>query len=118
MGVGNDHAAETEAKVPSPVGKFRYGVINTVTLFCGLWLFPFGLLVIRSGFLPRILGVLLIANGFALLAVSLTALLLPASLQIVNRIAILPELGELWMMAWLLIMGAKQPEQICGEPAA
>src|SRR5262245_6455326 len=34
------------------------GVITQV--FWGLWLVPFGLLVIRSGFLPKILGVLLL----------------------------------------------------------
>jgi hypothetical protein len=33
--------------------------------FWGLWLFPFGILVIKSGFLPKVLGVLLIAAGFA-----------------------------------------------------
>src|SRR6266851_9160203 len=38
-------------------------VINEI--FWGLWLFPFGVLVMRSGFLPRILGVWLIINGFA-----------------------------------------------------
>src|SRR5688500_6157030 len=31
-------------------------------IFWGLWLIPFGLLVMRSGFIPRILGILLIAN--------------------------------------------------------
>ena len=48
-------------------------VINEI--FWGLWLLPFGLLVIRSGFLPRILGVLLIVNCFAYVAASLTSLL-------------------------------------------
>src|ERR1700720_4981737 len=47
-------------------------------IFWGLWLFPFGVLLFRSGFLPRILGVLLIAAGFGYLADSLTSLLLPS----------------------------------------
>jgi hypothetical protein len=51
------------------------------------------------------LGVLLIVNGFALVVVSFTALLLPTYLSVVNRFAIIPVLGELWIMAWLL--GAK-----------
>src|SRR5215472_2474736 len=34
-------------------------------LFWGVWLFPFGLLVYRSGFIPRFLGVWLIINGLA-----------------------------------------------------
>ncbi len=80
---------------------------NVTNIFWGLWLLPFGFLVIRSGFFPRILGAWLIANGIALVAVSLTGLLLPAHLNAVNRVAILPELGELWMMAWLLIKGVR-----------
>ncbi len=80
-------------------------VINEI--FWGLWLFPFGVLVMRSGFLPRILGVLLIVNCFAYLAVSLTSLLLPSYASSVSRFAIIPETGELWIMLWLLIKGAK-----------
>jgi Domain of unknown function (DUF4386) len=80
-------------------------VINEI--FWGLWLFPFGVLVMRSGFLPRILGVLLIVNCFAYLAVSLTSLLAPSYASVVNRFATIPETGELWIMLWLLIKGAK-----------
>ncbi len=80
---------------------------NVANVFWALWLFPFGVLVIRSGFFPRVLGAWLIANGIALMAVSFTGLLVPAHWSIVNRVAILPELGELWMMAWLLIKGVR-----------
>jgi hypothetical protein len=74
----------------------------------GLWLFSFGVLVFRSGFLPRILGVLLIAACFAYLANSLTPLLLPSYEAIVGRIANIPlTLGEPAIILWLLIRGAK-----------
>jgi hypothetical protein len=66
-----------------------------------------------SAALPRILGALLILNGCALVLVSLTALLLPAQVDSANRFAIVPELGELWVMAWLLITGARP----AGEPS-
>ncbi len=79
--------------------------INLAAIFWGLWLFPFGILVMRSGFLPRILGVLLIVNGFAYPAVSLTSWLVPTYLTVVARFAIVAELGELWIMLWLLIKG-------------
>ncbi len=82
--------------------------INIANIFNGLWLAPFGILVMRSGFIPRILGMLLIADCCALVTVSLTALLLPDYLDLVNRIAIIPELGELWMMGWLLIKGTRE----------
>ena len=80
---------------------------NVANIFWGLWLLPFGVLVMRSGFFPRILGLWLIADCFALVAVSLTGLLLPSHLNVLNRVAILPELGELWMIAWLLIKGVR-----------
>jgi len=54
--------------------------------FWGLWLFPLGLLVWRSGFIPRILGGWLIVNGFAYLANSFTGLLVPQSLELVSKI--------------------------------
>ncbi len=80
-------------------------VINEI--FWGLWLFPLGVLVIRSGFLPRILGVLLIVNGFAYLTTSLTWQLLPTYASVVERFATIPETGELWFMLWLVIKGAR-----------
>jgi hypothetical protein len=76
-------------------------------IFWGLWLFPFGLLVMRSRFLPRILGLLLIVNCFAYVAISVTSLLLPAYGNVVFRASMPALLGELWIMLWLLIKGAK-----------
>ena len=70
--------------------------------------FLFGVLVFKSGFLPRILGVLLIAACFGYLADSLTPLLLPSYRDIVSRIAnIALTLGEPVIILWLLIRGAK-----------
>lgn len=80
---------------------------NVANIFWGLWFLPFGVLVICSGFFPRILGAWRVADGLALVAVSLIGLLLPVPLIIVSRIAIIPELGELWMMVWLLVKGVR-----------
>jgi len=80
-------------------------VINEI--FWGLWLLPFGMLVMRSRFLPRILGVLLIVNCFAYVALSLTGLLFPDYGNLLFRAAQPALLGELWIMLWLLIKGAK-----------
>lgn len=75
-------------------------------IFWGLWLFPLGLLVYRSGFLPRILGVLLIAHCFYYLVTSLTHFVLPQYADIVGRWMKPFSFGELLFMLWLLIMGA------------
>ncbi len=85
-------------------------------IFWGLWLFPFGILVMRSGFLPRILGLLLIVNCFAYVAASLTSLLLPSYANVVSG-AVLPALlGEPWIMLWLLIKGANVPPSAAAAP--
>src|SRR5205814_3876638 len=76
-------------------------------IFWGLWLFPFGILVIRSGFIPRILGVLLIISGSAYLASSSASLLLPRYAHLVGQVVMVLGSGELPMMFWLLIRGAR-----------
>ncbi len=86
-------------------------------LFWGLWLFPFGLLVFCSGFLPRVLGVWLMINCFGYLALSVTALFFPANYDTAFRIAQPALFGELAIMLWLLIKGAKaQPQS--AEPVS
>jgi hypothetical protein len=76
-------------------------------IFWGLWLFPLGLLVYKSRFLPRVLGILLMINCFAYLADSFTSLLWPAYLHAVSQATFAPKFGELAIMLWLLIIGAK-----------
>jgi len=80
-------------------------VINEI--FWGIWLFPFGLLVFRSGFLPRFLGVWLMINCFGWLAVSIAGLFFPLSVDAVYRYSQPLLFGELATMLWLLIKGAK-----------
>ena len=81
-----------------------YGVL-TLEIFWGLWLFPLALLVYRSRFLPRFLGVWLIINGFAYLAISFTGLLLPRYEDMVSNIAWPAIFGELAFMLWILVKG-------------
>jgi len=83
-----------------------YGVL-ALELYWGLWLFPLGILVYRSSFLPRFLGVWLIINGFVLLVLSFTALFLPQYKDMVFKIVFPAMLGEFALMLWLLIKGAK-----------
>jgi len=76
-------------------------------IFWGLWLFPFGVLVIRSGFIPRFLGYLLFIAGVGYIANSFAALLLPAQRDLVARFADILQMAELPIIFWLLIWGAK-----------
>lgn len=93
--------------------------IFPIELFWGLWLFPLGLLVFRSGFLPRFLGLWLIVNGVAYVIISFTGMLWPQYLAIVNKITFPALFGEAAFPLWLLIMGAKpQPpaESVAAAP--
>ena len=75
--------------------------------FWGLWLFPFGLLVIESRFLPRILGVLIIVAGAGYCATSAGSLLWPEHRGTINRYMTPLYFGEVPIIFWLLIKGAK-----------
>ena len=80
--------------------------------FWGLWLFPFGVLVIKSGFLPRVLGILLLVAGFGYLTSSVTSIVLPAYSHAVDRVTMPLLFGEFPIIFWLVIKGAKvsQPQ--------
>jgi Domain of unknown function (DUF4386) len=83
---------------------------NTVAeILWGVWLFPLAMLVYRSRFLPRFLGIWLIVNGVAYVILSLTGILLPQYQSRVFLIAQPALFGELALMLWLVIKGAKPP---------
>jgi hypothetical protein len=83
-----------------------YG-FDVAGIFWGLWLFPLGLLVYRSGFLPRILGIALMVNCFPFLINSLTSLVLPDHARLISGWMRPFHFGEQIFMIWLLIVGAK-----------
>jgi len=90
--------------------------ITVASIFWGLWLFPFGMLVIRSGFIPRVFGVLLLIAGVAYLASSFATLVVPRYAPLVSQVALPFEVAELPIIFWLLIWGAKT--RPTGAPAA
>jgi hypothetical protein len=84
-----------------------YGTV-VAQIFWGLWLFPFGVLVFKSGVLPRILGVLLIIGCFGYIAASVTVLLFPTSGHMVHELLLAPGgVAELSILLWLLIKGVQ-----------
>lgn len=83
---------------------------DVASIFWGLWLFPFGILVIKSDFFPRVLGILLLVAGFGYLTSGITSIVLPAYSDVVSK-AMMPLLfGEFPIIFWLLIKGAKVPQ--------
>ena len=83
--------------------------LHVAAVFWGLWLFPYGLLVIRCGFIPRFLGWLLMVAGAAYVVNSFIALCAPQYLDAFGDIAMILYFGEPPIMLWLLIWGARGP---------
>ena len=85
-------------------------------IFWGLWLFPFGICVLRSGFIPRFLGVLLMFAGVGYVASSFGELVVPQYAQAIGQVTGILTLLELPIIFWLLIWGAK-PQRAAARPA-
>jgi hypothetical protein len=76
-------------------------------IFWGLWLFPLGYLVFKSGFLPRVLGVLLMISCFGYLIDFVTFFFFPDFGVSINMVT---GWAELLLCLWLLIKGVNVEE--------
>lgn len=82
------------------------GVI-VAQIFWGLWLFPFGIVVWRSGFIPRFVAIATMIAGAGYVISSSVSLFLPPSAQGIGQLALVLGIGE-FAFFWLLIWGAKE----------
>lgn len=121
-------AAEMAASGTNYLSVFEIGEQNAITLwavnlfdqgillskiFWGLWLLPFGILVIKSKFIPRIFGILLVLNCFAYLITTLAAIMEIQLIDVFTYILVpFLVMGEFAIMFWLLIKGVKKPSPI------
>jgi hypothetical protein len=99
---------ETEAhgQAIASLASFRNG--GTVTqVFWGLWLFPFGYLVFKSGFLPKTLGVFLMIGCFGYVIQSLRNILFP-EFDLPGFVRLPSTIGEIGIALWLLFMGTRE----------
>ncbi len=83
--------------------------IDASLVLAGAWLFPLATLVYRSRFLPRFLGIWLAIGGLGWLILSFTAILAPEYQDKIFLIAQPAFFGEIALMLWLVIKGAKPP---------
>jgi hypothetical protein len=80
------------------------------SLFFGLWLLPLGYLVIRSGYFPKALGVLLIIGCGGWVAVFVAHFLAPDVGDSIGPALNAPgAIAELAFIAWLLVKGVRVP---------
>lgn len=98
--------AQLDALVTFFLRLHNQGVV-LAQIFWGLWLFPFGIVVMRSGFIPRFVGIAAMLAGFGYVISSSVSLFFPAFAQW-GQLAMVLGIGEL-AIAWMLIWGAKEP---------
>jgi len=104
---------ETYKQTMLYLNQYDNGILIT-TVFWGLWLLPFGYLVYKSGFLPKLLGILLMLGCFGYL-INLFGNTLSShygASGISQYLGLLPAIAEIGTCLWLLFVGAKNKEQI------
>jgi len=87
----------------------KYGY-TIAQIFFGLWLLPLGYLIFKSGYFPRILGILVMIACFGHLLEFFQVFLFPGYEVIAYPGLVAAMIGEFSFMFWLLIKGAKIPE--------
>jgi Domain of unknown function (DUF4386) len=90
--------------------------LHALTMYWGLWLLPLGILTYRCGFLPRLLGVLVIVAGCSYVVDSLAYYFLPDYARLIANISMVPQaVGEAGFAGWLLIKGARSEPAVPGN---
>lgn len=86
----------------------RFGSL-VAAIFFGLWLLPLGLLVVKSGFLPKLLGILLMFGSLGYLVLFVQGFLFPGSERTLwtNPFLMVTHLSELALLLWLSIKGVR-----------
>jgi hypothetical protein len=77
-------------------------------LFFGLWLIPMGWLVLRSGWMPRPLGWVLVAGGIGYVASAFVGYLAPDADVVAEALTVPASIGEFWMIGYLLVRGVNR----------
>jgi hypothetical protein len=95
----------------SKLKMYENGIV-VIGIFWGLWLIPFGQLVYKSDFIPKVFGILLIAGGISYLIDVITFILIPEfHVQTNILVAITSSIAELSMVLWFLIKGIKKDKK-------
>lgn len=108
-------ADQLQAQAILSLNLYRNGFM-IAQVFLALWVLPLGYLVFKSGFLPRILGILLIVDCFALLIWVLQFFLFPPGDQVISTLCLVESLlAEGSLCLWLLIKGVNNQQPALSE---
>jgi hypothetical protein len=94
----------------------NYGA-GATKIFFGLCFIPFGMLVFRSGLMPRIFGFLLIISGIAYIADTVCYIVLQRPYYVmVHQIVRYTSAGYVLTLLWLLVKGVREPGATVKKP--
>ncbi|SNT64078.1 protein of unknown function [Asanoa hainanensis] len=107
VGVSGDPVGDGAANVQllHLVSESLWGV---GAVFFGLWLLPMGWCVLRSGWMPRILGWVLVTGGVGYVLSAFVRYLAPDAPAVAEALTYPAAVGELWMVGYLLVRGVRQ----------
>jgi hypothetical protein len=90
----------------------HYGTF-AAQVFFGLWLVPLGYLAYVSGLFPKPLGAILVVGGACYIVDLLAAFLVPGFGQAIHGVVVIPSaIAEIWMVAYLLVVGVRTPPTV------
>jgi hypothetical protein len=109
-GSAQHHALSSTQYVAQVMALFDASYNKTLVseLFWGLWLLPFGYLVVKSGFLPKILGYFLMLGSLSYLVPFIVKVLFP-SYSIPDIVSLPSAIGEIGTALWLAFVGIRRP---------
>ncbi len=76
-------------------------------LFFGLWLIPMGWLVVRSRWMPRALGQLLMVGGVGYVLSTFVSYVFTSAELVAGLLTVPATIGELWIVGYLIVFGIR-----------
>ena len=96
----------------------HYGLL-IAQIFFGLWLVPLGYLAFKSGWFPKVLGVVLILGAVCYIVDMLALFLVPDFGKAIHGLVNIPSaIAEVSMVLYLLVIGVKTQKPVERIPAA
>ena len=84
-------------------------------LFFGLWLIPMGWLVVRSRWMPQLLGQVLMAGGVGYVLSTFVSYAFADASLVAGLLTVPATIGELWMVGYLLLVGVREHPRSEGD---
>ncbi len=111
---GGVHASSFDSPELQSLGMVLFSVFNKGEvvwgLFAGLWLIPLGFVVLKSRYVPRVFGVLLMLASTGYVLPIIASYVIPEYASTIRPLIVVSGLTEISFGLWLLVKGVNTPE--------